>query len=188
MNSRNSESADSVNFVLPFEQLDKYSLLFEELEKNEEVQFKVQLTNLEEAFLNFSKLQEGSALSDDIPQNKFRESAVANETIEYSQFKSVLLKRWYTFKKDWRMWTLLILPSLIALAFILYGLHQTKKSGSNFFDLKNVTVPSNSTMPLSPNQIKAQQNNVTSFFNATLQNSSRFIPPVIDNLTIVNGE
>lgn len=64
----------------------------------------------------------------------------------------MLLKRWYYFKRDWRMWILLLLPSVVALFFVAYGLMQTQKTGENFFDLKNVTVPSNNSMPLYPHK------------------------------------
>jgi hypothetical protein len=50
------------------------------------------------------------------------------------------------------MWVLLLLPSLIVSVFLLYGIMKTKQygDGRSFFDLKNITVPPNSTMPLYP--------------------------------------
>lgn len=46
------------------------------------------------------------------------------------------------------MWILLLLPSVVAVFFVVYGLLATQKTGENFFDLKNITIPSNNSMPL----------------------------------------
>lgn len=37
------------------------------------------------------------------------------------QFKAMLLKRWYSFKRDWRMWLIMILPALIIGLFLTVG-------------------------------------------------------------------
>ena len=37
------------------------------------------------------------------------------------QFKAMLLKRFYSFKRDWRMWLIMVLPSLIIALFLAVG-------------------------------------------------------------------
>jgi hypothetical protein len=33
----------------------------------------------------------------------------------------MFLKRWYSFKRDWRMWFLMIIPSIIISVFLMLG-------------------------------------------------------------------
>ncbi len=47
---------DRLNFILPFNELDKYPALFEQLEL-QSIEFKVALSTLEEAFLNYSNVK-----------------------------------------------------------------------------------------------------------------------------------
>lgn len=52
--------------MLPFEQLMDYPNLFRELEKDPYIQsYNVNMTNLEEAFINFSKVQNNNTKSPD---------------------------------------------------------------------------------------------------------------------------
>mmetsp|Transcript_3730 Transcript_3730/g.5633 ORF Transcript_3730/g.5633 Transcript_3730/m.5633 type:complete len:368 (-) Transcript_3730:1301-2404(-) len=37
------------------------------------------------------------------------------------QFKAIFLKRWFSFKRDWRMWLIMVLPSILISAFLLIG-------------------------------------------------------------------
>ena len=37
------------------------------------------------------------------------------------QFKAMFLKRWYSFKRDWRMWLIMVLPALIIALFLTVG-------------------------------------------------------------------
>ncbi len=48
---------EHVNYVLPLQKLYEFPKLFEGLESIEGIEFKVVLTSLEEAFLNFSKVE-----------------------------------------------------------------------------------------------------------------------------------
>lgn len=52
------KQSESISFILPFEQIEKYAELFKELEKDSNLKLKIVLTNLEEAFLNFSKVSD----------------------------------------------------------------------------------------------------------------------------------
>jgi uncharacterized membrane protein YhaH (DUF805 family) len=47
--------------------------------------------------------------------------------ISYSQLKAMFLKRWHSFKRDWRMWLLLFFPTVIISIIMMYGLMLTNK-------------------------------------------------------------
>jgi hypothetical protein len=57
-NNSLDKNKEHINYVLPLQKLEDFPTLFEKLEKLEGVEFKVVLTSLEEAFLNFSKVQD----------------------------------------------------------------------------------------------------------------------------------
>lgn len=54
----NDIKKEHVNYVLPLQKLNEFPKLFERLENVEGIEFKVVLTSLEEAFLNFSKVED----------------------------------------------------------------------------------------------------------------------------------
>jgi hypothetical protein len=53
------------------------------------------------------------------------------------QFQAMLLKRWYSFKRDWRMWLIMVLPALIISLFIVVGFSRdyTKTSSSKYTNM-----------------------------------------------------
>jgi hypothetical protein len=69
------------------------------------------------------------------------------------QLTSTLLKRWYFFKRDWRMWLLLTLPSLLISSFLLYGLYRSQQTQTDFFNYRNISIPSNESMPMYPSDL-----------------------------------
>lgn len=54
---KSKSDGNVVNYVLPFNQIKNYPELFRTLEKNQNLEFKLILTSLEEAFLNFSSVE-----------------------------------------------------------------------------------------------------------------------------------
>jgi hypothetical protein len=53
------------------------------------------------------------------------------------------------------MWLLLTLPSFLITSFLLYGLYKSQSlSSADFFNFHNISVPSNESMPLYPNQVE----------------------------------
>jgi hypothetical protein len=47
---------------------------------------------------------------------------------------------------------LLTLPTVMIGAFIMYGVYRSQVTHTDFFDYHNVTIPSNDSMPLYPEQ------------------------------------
>mmetsp|Transcript_34189 Transcript_34189/g.33387 ORF Transcript_34189/g.33387 Transcript_34189/m.33387 type:complete len:203 (+) Transcript_34189:1807-2415(+) len=159
---------EGLNFILPFDKQGEYHLLFQELEADPHVtSFHVNLTNLEDAFINFTKLK-NEERDEELDISILRKS---EGKITYSkQVKGVFLKRWFNFKRDWRMWTLLLLPSIIISIIILYTLtsfsfEQTKTSKNASFVPVDSKKKEETTLP-----------NITEMFNFTetlnLANSS----------------
>ena len=37
------------------------------------------------------------------------------------QLAAVFLKRWYSFRRDWRMWLIMLIPILLITAFLCLG-------------------------------------------------------------------
>ncbi|CDW82000.1 abc transporter family protein [Stylonychia lemnae] len=119
----------SVEYILHINQIDNYHRLFRELENIQDITFKVVLNSLEEAFLNFSNVKKQnlqSAESSESSKIPFDDSKKVGNII-ISQTKGILLKRWYNFKRDWRMWGLLVLPLVIIFIVITYGFVKIKE-------------------------------------------------------------
>jgi hypothetical protein len=43
----------------------------------------------------------------------------------------MFLKRWYSFKRDWRMWLIMVLPTLIISLFLLIGFQREVKTATD---------------------------------------------------------
>tara|TARA_B110000285_G_scaffold35073_1_gene37546 strand:+ start:1173 stop:1553 length:381 start_codon:yes stop_codon:yes gene_type:complete len=94
-------------------------------------------TSLEDAFLNFTNIQNvnnKSGPSYDLEKTEvdfesFRNFGNLDVNSEVNsgfklfciQFCGVFLKKWYSFKRDWRMWLIMVLPSLMISAFLVLG-------------------------------------------------------------------
>ena len=116
-----------LKFVLPFAQLNQFSACFKHLE-DEGLEFSLQQTSLEDAFLNFTKQQSKRPNESDpdgnrrVDLNRMDANPVMTESdLFWLQFKAMLLKRWYSFQKDWRMWLIMLLPSLLIFTFLAVG-------------------------------------------------------------------
>eukprot|EP00347_Sterkiella_histriomuscorum_P015355 403357331 len=119
----------SLEFVMQINQQNLYPQLFRELENIPEIQYKVILTSLEDAFLNFSNLKNHGnqeQVQNEIKPIPFDQSQI-NQNLIQSQMKAILLKRWFNFKRDWRMWILLFLPLIIVSIVISYGFVKMKE-------------------------------------------------------------
>lgn len=107
------------------------------------MKFNLKQTSLEDAFLNFTNIQKletaqrktpgDEQMVDDELQtwenfNDFSklDGGVAPHQISALQmfsyqFQAMFFKRWYSFKRDWRMWLIMILPSAIIGLFLMLG-------------------------------------------------------------------
>jgi hypothetical protein len=125
--------------------VDKFPQFFEYLE-SQDIKFTLKQTSLEDAFLNFTNLKnadpdrghqdvDNEALS---LYNEFKNFAKLDENptrAEISstrlfclQFQAMFLKRWYSFKRDWRMWLIMVLPSIIITLFLFLGFQREYQS------------------------------------------------------------
>lgn len=123
-------SAQKCKYILPFQQVDQFSDFFKWLE-DRNLKFSLKQTSLEDAFINFTNLNSASspgggcnedpeALSYDF--DAMDSNAPASRCSLFClQFKAMFLKRWYSFKRDWRMWLIMVLPSLLIFLFLLVG-------------------------------------------------------------------
>ena len=98
-------------------------------------------TSLEDAFLNFTNIQKvESAQRKGLSEKPVDDELQAWESFQefsrldggdpggisalelfYCQFWAMFLKRWYSFKRDWRMWLIMVLPSAIIGLFLMLG-------------------------------------------------------------------
>ena len=84
------------------------------------------------------------------------------------------------------MWTLLTLPSLMITAFLMFGMYRSQQTQTDFFDFHNVTLPSNESMPLYPDQVEF---NVTELIEEELERDmqegeqAKIIMQMIKNMT-----
>jgi len=129
-------------YTLPFRAVEQFPNMFEYLERND-IKFTLKQTSLEDAFLNFTNIQkvsqerEKKGLSNEETQldderqewESFQEFAklddnareISSFELFCCQFWAMFLKRWYSFKRDWRMWLIMVLPSLIIGLFLMLG-------------------------------------------------------------------
>ena len=56
------------------------------------------------------------------------------------------------------MWLLLTLPSLLISSFLLYGLYRSQQTQTDFFNYRNISIPSNESMPMYPSDSLPQFN------------------------------
>jgi len=159
-------------FVLPFASVGEVGGLLGRLERRG-VEFAVSQASLEEAFLNFTNLgsqpsQRGQgqvdseALTGESP-------ALAREAGESAsgwslfglQVRAVLLKRWLSFKRDWRMWLLLLLPSLLIAGFLALGFKREYHSRLSFTYTQQLAGLDGSVMNMDPQQMSGAIGNLS---------------------------
>ena len=91
---------------------------------------------MEDAFLNFTNLNKVTGTGSKYDQES-NEHITETDFLNFSrldtnespsgcmvfwyQFKATFLKRWYSFKRDWRMWLIMILPSALIAGFLMLG-------------------------------------------------------------------
>lgn len=142
----NSNSQKCI-YVLPFQAVDKFPQFFEYLE-SQDIKFTLKQTSLEDAFLNFTNLKnadpdrgqghqdvDNEALSPfkefnnfaNLDQNPPR-AELSSTRLFCLQFRAMFLKRWYSFKRDWRMWLIMVLPSIIITLFLFLGFQREYRS------------------------------------------------------------
>lgn len=140
----NSNSQKCI-YVLPFQAVDKFPQFFEYLE-SQDIKFTLKQTSLEDAFLNFTNLKnadpdrghqdvDNEALSLYNEFNNFAKldenptrAEISSTRLFCLQFQAMFLKRWYSFKRDWRMWLIMVLPSIIITLFLFLGFQREYQS------------------------------------------------------------
>ena len=55
------------------------------------------------------------------------------------QFYGVFMKKWYSFKRDWRMWLIMVLPSLMISAFLVLGFQREYMASQDMSLIAQVT-------------------------------------------------
>lgn len=134
-----NSSATKSHFTLPFQAVDQFAHLFECLE-SEGFKFNLRQTTLEDAFVNFATLKKNEKAKGDAAANESEDPESQRERsiselarmdnasgqadgckLFLRQFTAMFLKRWHSFKRDWRMWLITILPSALIWCLLVLG-------------------------------------------------------------------
>ena len=127
------------DFILPYKEVDRFPDLLEKLEE-QSLSYNLKQNSLEDAFLNFTNLQkskgnesgsESDSLLQDRPAARIEKKDYTAFQIFWMQFMGIFLKRWYSFKRDWRMWLIMVIPSLLISAFLLLGFRREFSPNTN---------------------------------------------------------
>jgi len=116
-------------YILPFEQIDNFAPMLEELEKIEQIKMSLDMTSLEEAFVNIGMHEEKFILeaggdTSSIPSSA-KYTAAVDQTLEFlsprfnsqtsnsGQFKALLDVRYKQFVRQWQFWLRWLFPPIM---------------------------------------------------------------------------